>query len=98
MSDVHFDIFTVRQWRECYTLEVGIARPRNAPRYKFTNADYDRIHAVSTKNMELVKREFATLEDVIEEIRHLQFPVKSELDKDMLKMLADTIPLEDEDK
>jgi hypothetical protein len=71
---MHFDIFTIRQWQGCYTLEVGIARPHNAPGYKFTKADFKRMRAASAKNLELIEREFATLEDVIEEIQRLQFP------------------------
>jgi hypothetical protein len=71
---MHFDIFTIRQWRECYTLEVRTARPRNAPGYKFTKADFKRMSDANTKNLELIGREFATLEDVVEEIQHLQFP------------------------
>ena len=71
---MHFDIFTIRQWSDCYTLEVKIARPHNAPRYKHTKADFKRAHAANVKNMELVGREFTTLEDVVEEIKCLQFP------------------------
>jgi hypothetical protein len=68
----HFDIFTIRQWRDCYTLEVRIARPRNAPGYKYTKADFARLRAANAKNRELLEREFATLDDIVEEIRHLQ--------------------------
>ncbi len=80
---MHFDIFTIRQWRECYTLEVHIARPGNAPGYKYTKADFKRMNAANAKNRELLEREFATLEDVVEEIKHLQFPQEKpdELDK-----------------
>ena len=72
---MHFDIFTIRQWRECYTLEVKIARPRNAPRYKHTKADFARMRAANKKNRELLEREFATLDEVVEEIKLLQFPL-----------------------
>ena len=71
---MHFDIFTIRQWSDCYTLEVKSARPRNAPGYKYTKADFKRMKAANGKNMELVGREFTTLEDVVEEIKYLQFP------------------------
>lgn len=68
-----FDIFTIRQWRECYTLEVKCSRPANAPRYKFTEADFKRMQAANAKNLELLKKQFATLDEVMEEIKHLQF-------------------------
>ncbi len=68
-----FDIFTIRQWRECYTLQIDIARPKNAPRYKFTDADFKRMQAASAKNLELLKKQFATLDEVMEEIKRLQF-------------------------
>ena len=71
---MHFDVFTIRQWRGFYTLEVGIARPHNAPGHRFTKADFERMRAANAKNLELLEREFATLEDVVEEIQHLQFP------------------------
>lgn len=75
MSDiVHFDIFTIRQYRECYMLQVGIARPANAPRYKHTKADFERLQATNAKNRELLEKQFATLEEVFEEIKQLQFP------------------------
>ncbi len=74
---MHFDIFTIRQWRECYTLEVGIARPHNAPGHKFTKADFKRARAASAKNLELAEKEFATLEEVVEEIKHLQLPIRT---------------------
>jgi len=70
---LYFDIFTIRQWKECYTLEVKIARPRNAPRYKHTKADLARMRAANAKNRELLEREFATLNDIVEEIKQLQF-------------------------
>jgi hypothetical protein len=74
---VHFDLFTIQQWRECYTLQVQIERPRNAPRGKFTKADKQRALAANRKNRELLEREFTTLEEVIEEIQRLQFPASS---------------------
>ena len=70
-----FDIFTIRQWKDCYTLEVKIARPQNAPRYKHTKADFKRLLDANAKNRELLERTFTTLEDVLAEIQHLQFPV-----------------------
>lgn len=73
-----FDIFIIRQWRECYTLEVKCSRPSNAPRYKFTKADQKRLLAANAKSMELIGREFATLDEVMEEIKRLQFPVEEE--------------------
>jgi len=71
---MHFDIFTIRQWHDRYTLEVKCARPANAPRYKFTKADRKRALAANAMNRELLEREFPTLEDVAEEIKRLQFP------------------------
>ncbi len=71
---IAFDIFTIRQWRECYTLEVKISRPSNAPRYKFTKADQKRALAANAKNRELIGKEFATLEEVIEAIKQLEIP------------------------
>ncbi len=76
-NSMHFDIFTVRQWKGLYTLQAGIARPSNAPHYKFTKADFRRMNAANAKNLELLQREFATLEDVMEEIKRLQFPTES---------------------
>lgn len=73
---MRFDIFTVRQWRDCYTLEVKVARPRNAPRYKYTKTDKERLLSASKKNLELIGKEFSTLEAVMEEIKHLQFPTE----------------------
>lgn len=70
----HFDIFIIRQWADCYTLEVKIARPRNAPRRKFTQADQKRMQAANKKNLELLEREFTTLEEVVTEIQQLQWP------------------------
>lgn len=72
----HFDIFTIRQWREGYTLSVKIARPNNAPRYKHTTADSKRAVAYSKKNMELADKTFATLDDVFAEVNRLQFPAE----------------------
>ncbi len=72
---MNFDIFTIRQWREGYTLEVKIARPRNAPRHKHTEADMKRIIAASRKDQELASRMFGSLEEVFEEIKRLQFPL-----------------------
>lgn len=72
---MHFDIFTIQQWQECYTLRVGISRPSNAPRNKHTKADRKRLLAANAKNLELIDREFTTLEDVVQEIQHLQFPL-----------------------
>lgn len=69
-----FDIFIIRQWRECYTLEVKCSRPGNAPRYKFSKADFKRMHAANAKNRELLEKQFATLDEVMEEIKRLQFP------------------------
>jgi hypothetical protein len=69
-----FDIFTIRQWREGYTLEVEKGRPRNAPRGKFTKADRKRKLASLRKTMELRERLFPTLEDVFEEIKLLEMP------------------------
>lgn len=69
-----FDIFTIRQWRQGYTLEVGISRPSNAPRGKFTKADRARAHAANKKNLELHMREPVTLEEIFEEIKRLQIP------------------------
>lgn len=71
---MHFDIFTIRQWKDCYTLEVNIARPANAPQHKYTKADFTRFRAANAKNRELIERTFATLDDVLAEIQRLQFP------------------------
>ena len=71
---VHFDIFTIRQYRDCYTLRVAIARPPNAPHCKYTKADFKRMDAANAKNGELLEKQFATLEEVLEEIKRLQFP------------------------
>ena len=69
-----FDIFTIRQYRECYILQVGIARPPNAPRYRHTKADRNRMLTANATNRELLERQFATLDEVVEEIKRLQFP------------------------
>lgn len=76
-----FDIFTIRQWREGYTLHVDIARPRNAPRHKHTDADFKRRTTASKKNLELATQMFPTLDEVFEEIKRLQFPVKEEAEQ-----------------
>lgn len=68
-----FDIFTVRQWREGYTLEVNISRPRNAPSFKHTEADRKRRAASAKMNYEhLANKIFPTLEDVMKEIKKLE--------------------------
>lgn len=72
---MYFDTFTIRQWREGYTLKVEIGRPHNAPRYRRTDADVDRSLAADRKNQEL-RRIFPTLEEVFEEIKRLQIPVE----------------------
>lgn len=74
----HFDIFTIHQWREGYTLEVKITRPRNAPRYKFTDADRKRQLTAVRKNQEYIGYMFTTLDEVFEEIKRLQFPMQAE--------------------
>jgi hypothetical protein len=71
---MNFDIFTIRQWREGYTLHVGASRPHNAPRYRHTKADMKRNRAVNKKNQELNEHVFATLEEVFEEIKRLEIP------------------------
>lgn len=71
-----FDIFTIRQWREGYTLEVKIGRPQSEPHNKHTKADTERARAANEKNMELIGRMFATLEEVFEEMKALQFPTE----------------------
>jgi hypothetical protein len=76
---MNFDIFTIRQWHECYTLQVKCSRPANAPRYKFTKADFKRERRASAKNLELLEKQFATLDEVIEEIKRLQFPQKTKV-------------------
>lgn len=80
-KNVRFDIFTICQWREGYTLEVRIARPHNAPRGKFTEADRKRELASIRKNMELRKCMFDTLEEACNEIKRLQFPTKEVCDE-----------------
>jgi hypothetical protein len=73
-----FDIFTIYQWSEGYTLEVEKGRPRNAPRGKFTKADRKRRLASLRKTMELRERIFPTLEEVCEEIKRLEIPKAGE--------------------
>lgn len=73
---MNFDIFTIRQWRKGYTLEVGRARPNNAPRGRFTEADRKRKLAANRKNREYIGRMFASLEEVLEEIKLLQLPAE----------------------
>jgi hypothetical protein len=69
-----FDIFHVQLYQQGYTLRVDIARPNNAPRYKHTKADFARRNAANKKNMELTGQIFPTLEELVEEIKRLQFP------------------------
>jgi len=69
-----FDLFTIRQWREGYTLQVKTARPTNAPRYKHTEADRRRDVRSAKKNMELAGKLFPTIEDVMVEIKKLEIP------------------------
>jgi hypothetical protein len=78
---MHFDIFTIRQWQQGYTLRVGIARPRNAPRGKFTKADQRRVLAANKKNQDLIGRMF-TLQEVMEVIKRLQIPEETEETKE----------------
>jgi len=73
---VAFDIFTIQQWRECYTLQVNCSRPANAPHYKFTKVDFKRMEVANAKNLELLKKQFATLDEVMEEIKRLQYDTR----------------------
>ena len=71
----HFDIFTIRQWQSGYTVQVGIARPNNAPRFKRTAADSKRTVMASEKNIELAEKVF-TLEEVLALIKDLSYPIE----------------------
>lgn len=73
-----FDIFTIRLWRQGYTLEVKISRPANAPRYKRTKADGKRQLAAIRQNQKLNERLFPTLSEVFEEIGRLQIPANEQ--------------------
>jgi hypothetical protein len=54
-----FDLFEIRQWNDGYTLQVSEARPRNAPRYKMTDADRKRMQRSSKMNTQLAGKIFS---------------------------------------
>lgn len=76
MAKHYFDIFKLRQYREGWIIEVDIARPGNAPRYRHTSADSKRAVIAAEKNMQLAKDKviYPTLDKAVEAIKDLCCP------------------------
>lgn len=70
---IPFDVFEIRVFADGYMLKVDKMRPRNAPRFKHTQADLDRRKRTSDKNWRLLHDcNFQSLQSVFDEIR--QYP------------------------
>ena len=67
-----FECFLIRQWAACYTLEVRYQHPGMGR--TFTREMLATAQAADRENVRLAAIEFATLEDVIVEIKRLELP------------------------
>lgn len=72
-KEIPFDIFTIKVFEDGYMLDVGKMRPRNAPRFRMTNADFKRQNRVGKENMKLaeegMKKPLQTMDEVVARIR-----------------------------
>lgn len=68
MTNLFIDRLEIKHWRQGYTLQIGIMRPSNAPRYRMTTADLHREQYVRKINSELVlsRRYFKSLGEIQE--------------------------------
>lgn len=70
---IPFDKFEIKLYSDGYMLTVGKMRPRNAPRHRVTNADFDRQKRVAAENMKLAKEgmkaPMQTMDEVVARIR-----------------------------
>lgn len=70
---IPFDKFEIKVFADGYMLTVGKMRPRNAPRYRCTAADFKRQQYVAEENMKLstegLKHPMQTMDEVVARIR-----------------------------
>ena len=69
-----FDLFEIRQFANGWVLNVSISRPRNAARYRRTEADRRRSMQSARENSRLASVLFPTFQDLMTEIARLKFP------------------------
>lgn len=70
---IPFDKFEIKVFADGYMLTVGKMRPRNAPRYKRTKADFNRQKYVAEENLQLsregLNQPMQTLDEVVARIK-----------------------------
>lgn len=72
MSKEVFDHFTIEAWEDGYTLKAKIMRPPGSSPLRRTETDRVRERTASQKNVELADKIFATLEELMAEIKILE--------------------------
>jgi hypothetical protein len=72
-KEIPFDRFIIEAYEDGYLLQVDKMRPRNAPAYKFTQADRSRKKRSSSENLKLseegLKAPMQTIDEVIARIK-----------------------------
>lgn len=70
---IPFDKFEIKVFADGYALTVGKMRPRNAPRWRRTSADFKRQRYVAEENMRLaeegLKQPMQTIDEVMARIK-----------------------------
>lgn len=71
MAKFYFDILEIREWQEGYVLNIGISRPSNAPKFRYTEADRLRRIAAYKENLKLSLRYFKSLSEIEKYVKDL---------------------------